>query len=67
MNLPHLIRQLEEIETEWNGYAAGEKLSGNVVKEATYLGTATGIRIAINVLTGHDRQNLNHTIVSNKS
>ncbi len=44
------VKQLEQIEAEWNGHAAGEKLVGNVVKEAHYKGTATGVRIAINVL-----------------
>ena len=48
--LKYQVKQLEQLEAEWNGHAAGEKLSGNVVKEAHYKGTATGVRIAINVL-----------------
>lgn len=48
--LEEQVKQLEQIEAEWNGHAAGEKLGGNVVKEAHYKGTATGVRIAINVL-----------------
>jgi len=50
MKIEDIIKELEQIEAEWNGHAAGEKLGGNVVKEAHYKGTATGVRIAINVL-----------------
>lgn len=50
MKLEEVITELENIEEEWNGYALAEKLGGNVVKEAHYKGTATGVRIAINVL-----------------
>lgn len=53
MELKDLITQLEQIEDEWNGYAAAEKLGGNVVKEAHYKGTAAGLLIAINVLNEH--------------
>lgn len=44
------VAQLKQIEDEWNGWAAGEKIGGNVVKEAQYKGTATGVRIAIEML-----------------
>jgi len=50
MKIEDIIAGLEDIEREWNGYALAEKLSGNVVKEAHYKGTATGVRIAINFL-----------------
>jgi hypothetical protein len=53
MKIQDIIKKLEQIEADWNSHAAGEKLSGNVVKEACYKGTATGVRIAINVLHEH--------------
>ncbi len=45
-----VIEELEKYEDEWRGHAAGEKLSGNVVKESLHQGTATGLKIAINLL-----------------
>jgi hypothetical protein len=54
MNLEKIIKELEEIEAEWNANARGEKLSGNVVKEAQYKGTATGVRMAINIINAYE-------------
>lgn len=54
MNLEKIIKELEEIEAEWNANACTEKIGGNVVKEATYKGTATGVRIAINIINAYE-------------
>jgi hypothetical protein len=43
----NLKQKLESEEWHWLQSAAGEKLSGNVVKESLYRGTAVGLRIAI--------------------
>src|SRR5260221_6288336 len=45
-----VVQTLEEIIDDELGNVAGEKLSGNVVKEAHYQGVASGVRIAINIL-----------------
>ncbi len=46
------LTRLEALEEEWNNYAATEStpLSGNIVKASMYKGTATGLRMAINLL-----------------
>lgn len=45
-----IIEELEEIRLATVGHAQGEVLSGNVVKEALYRGTAAGLLVAINLL-----------------
>jgi hypothetical protein len=46
MSMKKIVAKLEQSESEFRGHAKGEKLSGNVVKESLYNGTAAGIRIA---------------------
>lgn len=62
LKLESIIAELEGIEREWNGRALAEKIGpsacpaqagGNVVKQARCKGTATGLRIANNVLSAH--------------
>lgn len=62
MKIEDIITELEGIEREWNGHALAEKLGGNVVKEAHYKGTATGVRIAINVLNERVAESPNDTL-----
>lgn len=53
MKIEDIIAELEGIEREFLGYALVEKLSGNIVKEASNRGAATGIRITIGIIREH--------------
>ena len=55
MNDEQLIRLLSVEQEIWERAVAGEKLAGNVVKEALYQGTATGLKIAIQIVQENPR------------
>ncbi len=47
------LKELMALEAYWRGQAQGEKLGGNVVKEASCNGISCGVRMAIGLLQGN--------------